>query len=48
MLTNEKIGALFGLKYSSVSHSMRSVKTSKKKDSLLEDKMNQLNSQFKV
>lgn len=48
MLTNEKIGALFGLTYSSVSHSVRSVKTRLKKDSVLEAKIKQLNSQFKI
>ena len=48
MLTNEKIGALFGLTYSSVSHSVRSVKSRLQKDQALKDKLHQLNSQFKV
>jgi REP element-mobilizing transposase RayT len=47
-LTNEKIGALFGLTYSSVSHSIRSVKSRLKKDGELKAKFAQLNSQFKI
>jgi hypothetical protein len=41
-LTNEKIGALFGLTYSSVSHSIRSVKSRLKKDGKLKAKFVQL------
>jgi REP element-mobilizing transposase RayT len=46
--TNEKIGALFGLTYSSVSHSIQSVKSRLKKDPELKTKFTQLNSQFKI
>jgi REP element-mobilizing transposase RayT len=48
MLTNEKIGALFGLTYSAVSHSVRSVKSRLQKDQALKEKLHQLNSQFKI
>ena len=48
ILTNEKIGQLFGLTYSSVSHSVRSFKSKLKKDAKLKKKFYKLNSQFKM
>ena len=48
MLTNEKISALFGLTYSSVSHSVKAVKSGLDQDLKLKDKFDRLNSQFKI
>lgn len=47
-LTNARIGALFGLTYSAVSHSVKSVKTKLKKDPKLRSMFNIVNSQFKI
>jgi REP element-mobilizing transposase RayT len=47
-LTNAKIGALFGVTYSSISHSVKAAKTKIKKDAKLRAKYNALNSQFKI
>jgi len=48
LLTNETIAGIFGLTYSSVSHSVRSVKTRMTEDPQFETYFNELNSQFKV
>ena len=48
LLTNEKIGALFGINYSSVSHSVRSVKTKMTNDPKFRVYCDDLYSQFKV
>jgi chromosomal replication initiation ATPase DnaA len=48
LLTNEKIGAIFDLTYSSVSHSVRAVKARMAKDHKFSDYFDGLNSQFKV
>jgi len=47
-LKNEKIGSLFGLSYSGVSHSVKSAKTKLVKDRQLQTKFDQLNSLFKL
>jgi len=47
-LTNEKIGSLFGITYSSVSHSVRSVRSKMTKDSKFRAYCDDLYSQFKV
>lgn len=47
-LTNANIGNLFGVTYSSVSHSMRAVSDSLKKDKALKQKIDGLYSQFKI
>ena len=47
-LTNAKIGALFGVTYSSVSHSVKAAKTKLKKDAKLRAKFDAMNSQFKI
>lgn len=48
LLTNEKIGALFGVTYSLVSHSVRSVKTKMTNDPKFRAYCDELYSQFKV
>ena len=48
VLTNEKIGAVFDLTYSWVSHSVRAVKAGMEKDHKYRDYFEGLNSQFKV
>jgi hypothetical protein len=48
LLTNVKIGALFGVSYSAVSHIVRSVKSRLKKDRVAMATLKQLNSQFKI
>jgi chromosomal replication initiation ATPase DnaA len=45
-LSNKQIGNLFGISYSAVSHTVRSVKTKIKKDQKLEAEFSQLNSLF--
>jgi len=45
---NERIGSLFGLSYSGVSHAVKSVKYKLAKNRNLRAKFNQLNSQFKL
>jgi chromosomal replication initiation ATPase DnaA len=47
-LTNANIGNLFGVTYSSVSHSMRAVSDRLKKDKALRRKINGLYSLFKI
>ena len=47
-LTNEKIGQLFGLSYSAVSHAVKSLKDRLLIDQELAAKFNDLNSQFKL
>jgi REP element-mobilizing transposase RayT len=47
-LTNAKIGNLFGVTYSSVSHSIRAVNTGMKKDKELKRKIYELYSLFKI
>lgn len=47
-LTNAKIGALFGVTYSSVSHSVKAAKAKLKKDTKLKAKFDAMNSQFKI
>ena len=48
LLTNEKIGAMFDLTYSSVSHSVKAVKFKMAKEHKFRDFIEDLNSQFKV
>ena len=48
LLTNEKIGAFFNLTYSSVSHSVKAVKSKISKEDEFKDYVEDLNSQFKV
>jgi len=48
LLTNERIGAIFDLTYSSVSHSVKAVKFRMAKENKLRDFIKDLNSQFKV
>ena len=47
-LTNAKIGAFFGVTYSSVSHSVKAAKAKLKKDTKLRAKFDAMNSQFKI
>ena len=47
-LTNAKIGELFGLSYSAVSHSVKSAKSILKKDPKLRSIFDSANSQFKI
>ena len=47
-LTNAKIGALFGVSYSSISHSVKAAKAKLKKDTKLRAKFDAMNSQFKI
>ena len=47
-LTNARIGALFGLTYSAVSHSVKSAKKKLKKDPKLKSIFDVANSQFKI
>ncbi len=47
-LTNARIGALFAVTYSSVSHNVKAAKSKLKQDSKLRAKFNVLNSQFKI
>lgn len=47
-LTNAKIGELFGVTYSSVSHSVRAAQAKLKKDTNLRSIFNIVNSQFKI
>jgi chromosomal replication initiation ATPase DnaA len=47
-LTNEKIGELFGVTPSSISHSVRDMKLKLQKDSQVRDKFNQIYSLFKI
>ena len=46
-LKNEQIGKLFGISYSAVSHTVKSIKAKLKKDQKLQAKYNQINSLFK-
>ena len=48
LLTNEKIGHLFGMTYSSISHIVRSMKFRIKHNRHLKEKYNQIYSQFKI
>jgi len=48
LLTNEKVGAIFDLTYSSVSHSVKAVKSKMAKADKFRDYIEGLNSQFKV
>jgi len=48
LLTNEKIGAIFDLTYSSVSHSVKAIKSKMSKEHQFRDYIDKLNSQFKV
>jgi putative transposase len=48
LLTNEKIGAIFDLTYSSVSHNVKAVKSRMAKEHKFRDYIEDLNSQFKV
>jgi chromosomal replication initiation ATPase DnaA len=47
-LKNAKIGELFGVSYSSVSHSVRAAQAKLKKDTKLRAKLDAVNSQFKI
>ena len=47
-LKNKKIGSLFGLSYSGVSHAVKSAKLVLAKSRPLQAKFDQLNSQFKL
>jgi chromosomal replication initiation ATPase DnaA len=46
MLTNEKIGELFGVTSSSISHSVRAINLKLQKDRQARDKLNQIYSLF--
>jgi len=48
ILTNEKIGRLFGMTYSSISHIVRSVRLRMEKNRRLKEKFNQIYSLFKI
>ncbi len=48
LLTNEKIGQLFWFSYSSVSYIVKAVQARVKKDRKFSEKLNRLNSQFKM
>jgi len=48
LLTNEKIVAIFNLTYSSVSHSVKAIKSKMAKEHKFKDYIEDLNSQFKV
>ena len=48
LLTNEKIGRLFGMTYSSISHIVRSVKLRMEENCVLKEKFNQIYSLFKI
>ena len=48
LFTNEDIGEIFNLTYSAVSHGVRSVRLGLVKDRRLKNKLNTLNSQFKM
>jgi hypothetical protein len=48
MLTNEKIGELFGVTSSSISHSVRALNLKLQKDRQSKDKLNQIYSLFKI
>ena len=48
MFTNEKIGSLFGMTYSSITHIVRSIKIRLEKDRRLKENFNQIYSQFKI
>ena len=48
MLTNEKIGELFGVTSSSISHSVRALNLKLQKDRQSRDKLNQIYSLFKI
>jgi chromosomal replication initiation ATPase DnaA len=48
LLTNEKIGAIFDLTYSSVSHSVKAVKSRMAKEHKFRNYIEDLNSQIKV
>jgi chromosomal replication initiation ATPase DnaA len=47
-LTNVQIGEQFGLSYSAVSYTVRSIKTKLQNDRILRASLNRLNSQFKL
>lgn len=48
LMTNEKIGALFGVTYSSVSHSVKAVQLNLEKDRCLKDRFIRIYSLFKI
>ena len=48
LLTNEAIGQLFGVTYSSISHIVKSIKSRLKKDRRLNEKFDRIYSQFKI
>jgi len=48
MLTNEKIGELFGVTSSSISYSVRALSLKLKKDRQSSDKLDQIYSLFKI
>ena len=48
LLTNERIGEVFDLTYSSMSHSVKAVKSKMAKEDRLKDYIEDLNSQFMV
>ena len=47
-LSNNEIGQLFGVSYSAISHTTRSLKTRMRDDQALAAKLNQIYSQFKL
>jgi predicted transcriptional regulator len=47
-LSNQRIGELFGISYSSVSHIVKSVNTKVKEDHKFAEKLRWLKSQFKM
>jgi REP element-mobilizing transposase RayT len=48
LFTNEKIGSFFNITYSAVSHGVRSVRSGLIQNHQLKEKLNSLNSQFKI
>ncbi len=48
LMTNEKIGQLFSMSYSAVSHSVKSFKIQMDKDKKVKSQFHKFNSQFKL
>ena len=48
MMTNEEIGSIFGLTYSSVSHIVKTMRIRMKEDHNLKERFSQIYSQFKI
>jgi hypothetical protein len=48
MMTNDEIGSIFGLTYSSVSHIVKTMRIRMKEDHNLKERFSQIYSQFKI